>query len=252
VKTFFAVVVATMLTSGLAQAESYQVRFKITGMKAAIDPEVVVPASCQEHLNQGETNSGIYTITPDSTSEPVEVYCDMAIDGGGWMFVNEAGRSSTDIHDLFAEVEGGLHQFVYDLQGISYNQVLVERVNSYWCNSWGSGKPYWGDRSEVSMGIAVDKQFVHYHSGQFSPYRWIMQSYATRGQVGSQPWATNNTTPSNVSISNLGSDGARVKLVPSSTGNTWLEIENYDAFVQGAGGCNDLNGQTFKQRVFIR
>ena len=40
--------------------------------------------SCKETLDQGFTESGVYTIDPDDGYGPFEVYCDMETAGGGW------------------------------------------------------------------------------------------------------------------------------------------------------------------------
>ncbi|MEE6507409.1 hypothetical protein FKM82_021800 [Ascaphus truei] len=44
------------------------------------------PKDCSQALLNGETASGIYTIYLNGDqSEPAEVYCDMSVDGGGWI-----------------------------------------------------------------------------------------------------------------------------------------------------------------------
>lgn len=43
--------------------------------------------TCLDHLNQGETADGVYTIDPDGSSgslSPISAQCDMTTDGGGW------------------------------------------------------------------------------------------------------------------------------------------------------------------------
>jgi hypothetical protein len=47
--------------------------------------------SCSElHRDEPNLPSGTYSITPASSGEETQVYCDMSGDGGGWMLVTEA------------------------------------------------------------------------------------------------------------------------------------------------------------------
>ena len=40
---------------------------------------------CQELRKFGFYKSGVYHVTPDGTWKGLDVYCDMATDGGGWL-----------------------------------------------------------------------------------------------------------------------------------------------------------------------
>ena len=85
--------------------------------------------------------------------------CLGSVDGGGWTYVTEAGRSTTDTSDVFIERPTGYHSFVYDLKGMRVNQVLVKRTSSSWCDSWEHSdvRSFWGvsDLTTASMGIAL-------------------------------------------------------------------------------------------------
>ena len=39
---------------------------------------------CSEIYNCGERSNGVYTVYIGTVRRPVEVYCDMTTDGGGW------------------------------------------------------------------------------------------------------------------------------------------------------------------------
>lgn len=44
------------------------------------------PKDCAQILLNGETTSGLYTLyVGGEESQPIQVYCDMTTDGGGWM-----------------------------------------------------------------------------------------------------------------------------------------------------------------------
>lgn len=44
------------------------------------------PQDCAQHLMNGDTLSGVYTIfLKGDLSQKLQVYCDMATDGGGWI-----------------------------------------------------------------------------------------------------------------------------------------------------------------------
>jgi hypothetical protein len=50
-----------------------------------------------------------------------------------------------------------LQEFVYDLKGMRFNDVLIRRATPTWCDSWGHTGSFWGvdGLSEVSMGLAM-------------------------------------------------------------------------------------------------
>ena len=117
--------------------------------------------------------------------------CLGSVDGGGWTFVNEEGRSTVDRSDVTQEMAGGYHQFVFDTKGMVFNQVLVHRASPTWCDSWGHTGSYWGvaDLTTASMGIAMGQQEICYNHGG-AGYAWMAMPWCTRSIGGATPPAT--------------------------------------------------------------
>ncbi|KAG9335390.1 hypothetical protein JZ751_005312 [Albula glossodonta] len=82
--------------SGLTHSTEYKVKLYaiagekksriVTGVFTTIDLLYKHPKDCGEALLNGEKTSGLYTIyIGGAESQPLQVYCDMTTDGGGWI-----------------------------------------------------------------------------------------------------------------------------------------------------------------------
>jgi len=73
----------TYYTAGSSSSFSKDVQGEVyTIIQGGSVSGVIAGISCKDALASGFSSNGIYTINP--TGSPIEVYCDMTIDGGGW------------------------------------------------------------------------------------------------------------------------------------------------------------------------
>ena len=70
-------------------------------------PEREPLRSCKETLDQGFTDSGVYTIDPDDGYGPFEVYCDMETAGGGWAVFQRREDGSVDFYRDWVDYKNG-------------------------------------------------------------------------------------------------------------------------------------------------
>ncbi|XP_044614287.1 tenascin-R isoform X3 [Equus asinus] len=66
------------------------------------------PQDCAQHLMNGDTLSGVYTIFLNGElSQKLQVYCDMSTDGGGWIVFQRRQNGQTDFFRKWAEYRVG-------------------------------------------------------------------------------------------------------------------------------------------------
>uniref|UniRef100_A0A8D2MP57 Tenascin-R n=1 Tax=Zonotrichia albicollis TaxID=44394 RepID=A0A8D2MP57_ZONAL len=66
------------------------------------------PQDCAQHLMNGDTLSGVYTISINGDlSQRVPVYCDMTTDGGGWIVFQRRQNGLTDFFRKWADYRVG-------------------------------------------------------------------------------------------------------------------------------------------------
>ncbi|XP_077011874.1 tenascin-R isoform X2 [Tamandua tetradactyla] len=67
-----------------------------------------LPQDCAQHLMNGDTLSGVYTIFLNGElSQKLQVYCDMATDGGGWIVFQRRQNGQTDFFRKWADYRIG-------------------------------------------------------------------------------------------------------------------------------------------------
>jgi hypothetical protein len=177
--------------------------------------------------------------------------------GGGWAYVHEPGRSSTNMDDLASTAGGSytLHSYVISA---SFNEVLVQRVSANWCDSWGKNTGHWVASSGASMGFNVDSTSFYYFNNEQGAHTWLKQPTSYMPSYGGScascwKWQSGSYTyeadPESAAIEALAADGSVVKVHFSET-KSKLTVGNFDAFVGTAGGCDAAGAVSY--RVFTR
>jgi hypothetical protein len=198
--------------------------------------------------------------------------------GGGWYFVNEVGRSNSDINDLTELAPGGYHLPKYVTGKLRWNEVLVERVSQNWCDSWGAQTSYWVEDGGASMCVQSDDEHVYCMNNGHGGHSWRQQPaahftvncggedkpececwpktkenvcWAYQREDASGPTLENKEAPRHVRILSMKDDGSVVKISFQGEEKTGtLNVGTYNAFMQDAEGCRAIT--PVKYRVFVR
>jgi len=198
--------------------------------------------------------------------------------GGGWIFVNELGRSVTDIDDLAEIQPEGYYLPSYNMKGLRYNEVLIQRTSPNWCDSWGLQASKWVEDNGASMCVQADNEHVYCMSNHDNTHTWRQQPTShfaalcgKEGQPACECWpfeeglehvcfahgsdATGPTTknvpaPRHVTIHSLEEDGSVVKVSFRGEEKTSvLRVGAYGSFLDGVG-CGAVTPVSY--RVFVR
>lgn len=173
--------------------------------------------------------------------------------GGGWTFVNEAGRSKTDVNDVATISLGGYFLPVYQIVA-PFKEVLVQRISDNWCDSWRGQSGYWVASSGASMGVQADLDFWYTYNNHGGDHTWLRQStsYLPPGSCDAcwvHPGNGNEYDTHGVTIESLELDGS-VVLITFPVFKDMLKVGNLDSFYGQAGGC-DAEGPV-SYRVYTR
>nr|XP_021330110.1 fibrinogen-like protein 1 [Danio rerio]XP_021330111.1 fibrinogen-like protein 1 [Danio rerio] len=83
----------------------------LVNAQEALHPEVQnvrnCPIDCASIYYNGVRRSGIYTVVPSLGAMPVEVYCDMDTDGGGWTVIQRRQDGSVNFDRSWKEYKEG-------------------------------------------------------------------------------------------------------------------------------------------------
>ncbi|XP_022101797.1 microfibril-associated glycoprotein 4-like [Acanthaster planci] len=67
----------------------------------------ILPKDCSAALTKDKANSGVYTVQPRDGGAAIQVYCDMATDGGGWTVFQRRKDGSVDFYRDFDSYRQG-------------------------------------------------------------------------------------------------------------------------------------------------
>ncbi|TNN74855.1 Angiopoietin-related protein 7 [Liparis tanakae] len=143
------------------------------------------PIDCASIYYNGARRSGLYTVVPLTAGVPVEVYCDMDTEGGGWTVIQRRADGSLSFDrnwmdygdgfgDLHSDVDDEEHQYRLHVSGFSGT---VQDSFSWYHDKQGFSTPDSGNIcAEISHGgwwynqcFYTNLNGVYYRGGHYTP-----------------------------------------------------------------------------------
>ena len=116
-----------------------------TKMQCCQNSSIPLFEDCHDALNNNYTQSGVYTIQPDSLP-PFDVYCDMDTDGGGWTVFQRRQDGSEDFYRNWVNYTNGFGNLSNEFWlGLEYIHRLTNESDSELridLEDWSGNKRY--------------------------------------------------------------------------------------------------------------
>lgn len=149
------------------------------------------PARRAKDIRAANPTNGVYWIQPTGSSSPLQVYCDMETDGGGWMCAFTCfPRSGTDACYIAGAVGGT--PTPYDVTTNKFADSIIQNMLN---DGERIARTFWLHRSVEFNSIFTDGSILGRGSqwNEFeNPFNWNSTS-SSSGQRFKRKWGSNGT-----------------------------------------------------------